>query len=48
MKVKTLLEQHQEIIDAWFAAWLKQERERIAAGFERGQKANVLCTYLSG
>jgi hypothetical protein len=31
----TLLEKHQEIIDAWFARWLAQERARIKAVFAR-------------
>lgn len=35
---KELLEAHQAIIDAWFAAWIKRERARIDAAFKRGNR----------
>lgn len=31
-----LLEQHQAIIDAWYAEWIEEERARIDAAFRRG------------
>lgn len=31
----TLLEKHQEIIDAWFSRWLAQEQARIDTVFAR-------------
>jgi len=36
MKLSTdeLLKAHQEIIDAWFALWIKQERIRINKSFK--------------
>jgi len=35
MTLKQILAAHQAIIDAWYAKWLKQERERIDASFRR-------------
>jgi hypothetical protein len=32
---KELLAAHQEIIDAWYARWLKREKARIDALFRR-------------
>jgi hypothetical protein len=35
---KDLLEAHQEIIDAWYAAWLEREKKRIDDLFRRKNK----------
>ena len=42
---KELLRQHQEIIDAWFDAWLKRERARTAAVFENRRREQTKNTF---
>lgn len=39
LATECLLRQHQAIIDAWYAKWIKQEHERIDAAFRKGSAA---------